>query len=105
MKTYSTYSDGGCVKIGIDNGFIRIANGYGDGETIVRVLNENEEKPEDAVLLGEINSDQISVYEFDYGKKVLFTLKGRYGILRDKKEAIFNGNLYFQKWSDQPDEL
>lgn len=106
MKTYLTCSDAGSVKIGIDGRFtIRIPNGYGDGKTLVEVIDAKEIVPNWCKFLTSIEGTDISIFNYDCkGGAEIEKLSGRYGIfvLRESEMPIpgYDGCVVFQKWSD-----
>lgn len=96
-KEYTTYSDCGGVLIGNDNFNIVIPNGYGDGETKLFILDDNNKIQlyNMAKFFTSFNADDTKVYAEDTSRKrEVINLKGRYG-------AYFNdGIVIFEKWSD-----
>lgn len=103
MKTLTTYSDAGSVKVGIAGRFTAlIGNGYGDGETLVTILEQNEALPEGARFENVIEGEEINIYAYDcsgwQGKEVVETLSGRYGCYSKGENS--GGAVYFWKWGE-----
>lgn len=94
---YITHSDCGGVLIGNENFNIVIPNGYGDGETRLFILDENNEIQlhNMAKFFTSFNADDIKVYAEDTSRKrEIINLNGRYG-------AYFHdGIVIFERWSD-----
>lgn len=100
MKKFTTMSDAGGLKVGTKDFNIIIPNGYGDGDTLVRVLEESEKAPSTARFFTSIEGENINVYAYDCGQEVETTLSGRYGVYIDYNEALYSnqGNVYLEKW-------
>lgn len=101
MKEFYTESDAGSVKVGILGQFITlIANGYGDGETAVTILEPGEKLPDGAHFETVVEGSQINIYAYDCngytGDQVVTTISGRYGCY--SLDLGNGGAVIFQKW-------
>lgn len=99
MKKFYTMSDAGSVRIGNGDFKILIPNGYGDGDTTVKIYYKNDEKPEFN------NSDFFTVVEnyfdiFDYdcsNATPVATLQGRFAVYIPHEEIESNGIVVFKE--------
>ena len=95
MERLTTLSDAGSVRIGNDSFQILIPNGYGDGETNVLIIDEDDKLDEKARFFT-IAEGEINIYNYDcasnpdlFPLEVIKTLKGRYGIYNLDGVVIF----------------
>jgi len=97
MKTLTTLSDAGSVKIGNDNFSVLIPNGYGDGDTkVIIVSNIDCESFKSFKFFTSIKGN-INIYNYDCDSpclesKVIETIKGWYGVYYK------DGTVLFEKW-------
>lgn len=63
---------------------------------------KNEYKPEDYALWASVRGNNINIYDYDCGNKIIKTLSGRYGIYvaGNRGEFLNKGAVIFEKWED-----
>lgn len=84
-KNFKTLSDVGGLKIGNDQFSIIVPNGAGDGETIVAIVENFDEK-----LLRFFTSieGKFNIYKYDCGNEIVETIEGKYGIFHGESFVI-----------------
>ena len=96
-ECFTTISDMGSVKVGIEGKCtILIPNGYGDGTTEVRIVPNRDYIPDGASFLTTVEGEEIGIFSYDCGAKIVKTLSGRYGIYNMHAD---HGIVIFEKWN------
>jgi hypothetical protein len=97
MKQFKTYSDIGSVLVGNDNFSVALQNGYGDGETLVRVYEIGEKVPDGAKFNTSVQGT-FNIYNYDCSDRneedVVATLSGRFGVYYGYS------SVFFEKWEN-----
>lgn len=95
MKEFITYSDIGSALVGNKEFAVTLENGYGDGETLVRVYKIGEEVPYGAKFNTRIEGT-FNIYNYDCSERneedIVATLSGAFGVFYGR------GSVYFKKW-------
>lgn len=80
-EVIKTSSDAGSVKIGVNNMFVLVPNGYGDGITRVGVIENAREFNDDMMTyFTTIQGKNMIIYDYDCGDVAATTISGRYNI-------------------------
>lgn len=80
-RAFKTSSDSGSVKVGVNNMYVLVPNGYGDGITRVAIF-DNPADFNDCMMsyFTTVTGKDMIIYDYDCGYDPATTISGRYNI-------------------------
>ena len=109
VKSFTTESDVGAVKIGNESFTFNLPNGIGDVRNVIEiweVAGNYEETKFDEEFEFMINGEEINIYQYDCDKpvkeNVAYTIHGEHAVYIDYKHDFGNtGRILFVKHIDR----
>ena len=92
---YFTVSDWGRLKIGVNDTYFYVPNGYGDGTTFIHIFHQNDDAIKWLNAVEHIKSysstieGKFDIINYDMGKDVLATVDGNFNIYYFNRDVVF----------------